>query len=212
MSYDSLRMLLMHDGKIFFLNIHLLPYWDKRFFFLRENINLIGRKWSKLAAKTWAYGLFLCVWFCYTCYVSKNQIAIKNGRREAPDGADSGFCERSIHTAFFWNLRYDTGMYLRTYDHEFTCSETLPQTGEGDSKTNRRNDKNVFWTEEKYRTEYRREAQGADRQCWAETEQKRAIQRTGGTLRKCDPGDVSVTSFFWKWLGKSRIKNKWNVM
>ena len=27
-------------------------------------------------------------------------------------------------------------------------------------------------------------------------EQKRTIQRTGGTLRKCDPGDVSVTSFF----------------
>ena len=27
------------------------------------------------------------------------------------------------------------------------------------------------------------------------TEQKRAIQRTGGTLRKRDPGDVSVTSF-----------------
>ena len=26
-------------------------------------------------------------------------------------------------------------------------------------------------------------------------EQKRAIQRTGGTLRKRDPGDVSVTSF-----------------
>ena len=43
-----------------------------------------------------------------------------------------------------YNLRDDTGMYLRTYDHEFTCSETLPQTGEGDSKTNRRNDKNVF--------------------------------------------------------------------
>ena len=40
--------------------------------------------------------------------------------------------------------------------------------------------------------EKRRERTGSA----AETEQKRAIQRTGGTLRKCDPGDVSVTSFF----------------
>ena len=36
------------------------------------------------------------------------------------------------------------GCIFRTYDHEFTCSETLPQTGEGDSKTNRRNAENVF--------------------------------------------------------------------
>ena len=44
---------------------------------------------------------FFYVYDFVTLVMYQNQIAIKNGRREAPDGADSGFYERSIHTAFF---------------------------------------------------------------------------------------------------------------
>ena len=53
--------------------------------------------------------------------------------------------------------------------------------------------------------EKRRERTGSAEQ---KRSRKEPCQRTGGTLRKCDPGDVSVNIFFLKMTGKKQNKKQ----